>query len=203
MIYHDFINYHPINLWINTKMTTKLIERLQALMLSCTNEPSKKDLTAAVTKVFKDKAGKAKEEKNSEDKPKRKPSAYNNFYREQSAVLKQIEESKPKEERMSAKDKMSYIASLWRDAKEQKAAADEDFQDPLDGEEDPEATQEEEEEAEEPSPPPKKGGNKQPAAKAAEVGKKKKDEKNAKKETKKGKKHEKHAKKDETSDEDE
>ena len=99
-------------------MSAKLAQRLQDMMLACTDEPSKKDMTAALTKVFKDKTAKAKEEKQqSGDKPKRKPSAYNIFYKEQSAILKENEQSKPKEERMSAKEKMAYIAGLWKASK--------------------------------------------------------------------------------------
>jgi len=99
-------------------MSAKLAQRLQDMMLACTDEPSKKDMTAALTKVFKDKTAKAKEEKQqSGDKPKRKPSAYNLFYKEQSAILKENEQSKLKEERMSAKEKMAYIAGLWKASK--------------------------------------------------------------------------------------
>jgi len=100
-------------------MSAKLAQRLQDMMLACTDEPSKKEMTAALTKVFKDKTAKAKEEKQqSGDKPKRKPSAYNIFYKEQSAILKESEQSKPKEERMSAKEKMAYIAGLWKASKD-------------------------------------------------------------------------------------
>ena len=96
-------------------MTDKLIARLQNLILDCTTEPSKKDLATAVTKVFKDKAAKAKEEKKqADDKPKRKPSAYNNYYKEQSAILRAQEANKPKEERMSGKEKMAYILAMWK-----------------------------------------------------------------------------------------
>jgi len=106
-------------------MTEKLLNRLKNLILDCTNEPSKQELTAAVTKVFKDKTAKAKEEKKqATDKPKRKPSAYNIFYKEQSVILREQEQGKAKNECMSAKEKMAYIASLWKAKKDGKETAD-------------------------------------------------------------------------------
>lgn len=109
-------------------MTEKLLNRLKNLILDCTNEPSKQELTAAVSKVFKDKAAKAKEEKKqATDKPKRKPSAYNIFYKEQSAILRDQEQGKSKDECMSAKEKMAHIASLWKAKKDGKENAENDI----------------------------------------------------------------------------
>jgi len=45
-------------------------------------------------------------------KPKRKPSGYNLFYAEQSAILKKLEEEGA--EKTTAQSKMQYIASLWK-----------------------------------------------------------------------------------------
>lgn len=94
--------------------------RLNEFISNQTNEPTKKELTEAITKVFKEKKTQEKKSKKTDcndDKPKRKPSAYNLFYKEQSAILKEKEALKDKEDRMSAKEKMSYIAQLWKDKK--------------------------------------------------------------------------------------
>jgi hypothetical protein len=90
----------------------KLKARLAEFMSKLTIEPSKKELDDAVKGVFKDKKKPTKDSGN--DKPKRQLSAWNIFYKEQSAILKLAEESKDKSDRMSAKEKMSYIASLWK-----------------------------------------------------------------------------------------
>lgn len=89
----------------------KLKLRLAEFMSRLSVEPSKKELDEAVKGVFKDKKKTSKE---GEEKPKRQLSAWNIFYKEQSAILKAEEEGKDKDERMSAKEKMSYIASLWK-----------------------------------------------------------------------------------------
>ncbi len=90
----------------------KLKARLAEFMSKLTVEPSKKELDDAVKGVFKDKKKPAKD--SGDAKPKRQLSAWNIFYKEQSAILKLAEESKEKCDRMSAKEKMSYIASLWK-----------------------------------------------------------------------------------------
>jgi len=96
-------------------MSSKLISRLTEFVSTQTEEPSKKDLTDALKEVYKSK--KTKKSNDGEEKQKRKPSAYNIFYAEQSAVIKKKEEDIPKDERMTAKKKMSYIAKLWKDQK--------------------------------------------------------------------------------------
>jgi|LauGreDrversion4_2_1035121.scaffolds.fasta_scaffold667641_2 hypothetical protein len=90
----------------------KLKARLAEFMSKLSVEPSKKELDNAVKGVFKDKKKPAKD--SGDVKPKRQLSAWNIFYKEQSAILKLAEESKDKSDRMSAKEKMSYIASLWK-----------------------------------------------------------------------------------------
>ena len=89
----------------------KLKQRLAEFMAKLSVEPSKKELDNAVKGVFTDKK---KAAKGSEDKPKRKLSAWNMFYKEQSAILKISEDGKDKDERMSPSAKMAYIASLWK-----------------------------------------------------------------------------------------
>ena len=96
-------------------MSSKLISRLTEFVSTQTEEPSKKDLTDALKEIYKSK--KNKKSNDGEDKQKRKPSAYNIFYAEQSAIIKKREENVAKEERMNAKEKMSYIAKLWKDQK--------------------------------------------------------------------------------------
>jgi hypothetical protein len=96
-------------------MSAKLISRLSEFVSTQTEEPSKKDLTDALKEIYKSK--KNKKSNDGEEKQKRKPSAYNIFYAEQSAVIKKKEEDTPKDERMTAKEKMSYIAKLWKDQK--------------------------------------------------------------------------------------
>ncbi len=94
--------------------------RLNEFISNQTNEPTKKELTEAITNVFKEKKTQEKKSKKTDcddDKPKRKPSAYNLFYKEQSAILKEKEALKDKEDRMSAKEKMAYIAQLWKNKK--------------------------------------------------------------------------------------
>lgn len=92
----------------------KLTGRLSEFMAQLSFEPSKKDLDVAVKNVFNQKKKAEKEAKSTVDKPKRKLSAWNIFYKEQSAILKESEEGKDKSDRMSAKEKMSYIATLWK-----------------------------------------------------------------------------------------
>jgi hypothetical protein len=90
----------------------KLKARLAEFMSKLSVETSKKELDNAVKGVFKDKKKPGKD--SGDAKPKRQLSAWNIFYKEQSAILKLAEESKDKSDRMSAKEKMSYIASLWK-----------------------------------------------------------------------------------------
>jgi hypothetical protein len=132
----------------------KLKKRLAEFMSQLSVEPSKKELDTAVKGVFNDKKKAAKE---SDDKPKRKLSAWNIFYKEQSAILKQNEEGKEKDERMSAKEKMAYIASLWKNR-----TTDDEFKDTVEEPvEEPEPEPESEPEPEpEVKPEPKKENKK-------------------------------------------
>ena len=82
-----------------------------------TNEPSKKELTEAVKEVYKEKAKKEKSEIVGKEKKKREPSLYNKFYKEKAAEIKEREKDLPKDERMTAKEMMSYIAKLWQEEK--------------------------------------------------------------------------------------
>ena len=87
----------------------QLLQRLQNYILDCGDEPSMKDLSDAVTRVYNAKVAQLNEEKS-----KRKPSAYNIFVKEQTAILRAQEADKPKEERMSGKEKMAYILAMWK-----------------------------------------------------------------------------------------
>lgn len=96
----------------------KLNARLVEFISKQTEAPSKNELEAAVKLVYNDMKKQAKADKDSNsstEKPKRKPSKYNIFYAEQSLLLKQQEEGKADAEKMTAKAKMLYIASLWRE----------------------------------------------------------------------------------------
>jgi hypothetical protein len=93
----------------------KLKARLAEFVSKQSEEPSKKELEAALKTVFNDKKKQEKVEKelNTDGvKPKRKPSGYNLFYAEQSAILKKLEEKGA--EKTTAQSKMQYIASLWK-----------------------------------------------------------------------------------------
>lgn len=97
----------------------KLKERLAEFVSKQSEEPSKKELEAALKTVFneKKKGGKEVKDKSTVEKPKRKPTAYNLFYAEQSAILKEKENNKENEEgfeKMTAQMKMQYIGSLWK-----------------------------------------------------------------------------------------
>lgn len=132
----------------------KLKQRLVDFMSKLSIEPTKKDLDNAVKSVFTDKKKAAKE---TGDKPKRKLSSWNIFYKEQSIILKKSEESKDKDSRMSAKEKMTYIASLWKN-KESVDSSTEAFEEAVEEPEpDPESETEPEHEPEpEIKPEPKK-----------------------------------------------
>jgi hypothetical protein len=104
-------------------MSSKLITRLTEFVSTQSEEPSKKDLSDAIKQIYKSKKSK-KTNDAGEDKQKRKLSAYNIFYAKQSENIKKKEESVPKEERMNAKAKMSYIAKLWNDQKTEEKIED-------------------------------------------------------------------------------
>ena len=96
----------------------KLNDRLVEFISNQSEEPSKKELEAAIKQVYNEKKKQVKAEKEnsvSNEKPKRKPSKYNLFYAEQSQLLKEQEESKEDADKMTAKAKMLYIAALWRE----------------------------------------------------------------------------------------
>jgi hypothetical protein len=98
-------------------MSSSLISRLMSFVSTQTTEPSKKELTEAVKEVYKEKAKKEKSENAGKEKKKREPSLYNKFYKEKAAEIKMREQSLSKEERMTAKEMMSYIAKLWQEEK--------------------------------------------------------------------------------------
>ena len=100
----------------------KLYARFAKLMDDQTNEPTKKEVAAVVTKFYtqlkKDKkaVGAAAVDEN---KPKRAPTAYNIFFKEQMAILKDKEKDLPKDDCMTAKAKMAHVAELWKAKKEE------------------------------------------------------------------------------------
>lgn len=106
----------------------KLNARLVEFISNQTEEPSKKEFEAAVKLVYNNKKKQLKAEKENDvsvEKPKRKPSKYNIFYAEQSLILKNDEEGK----KMTAKAKMLYIASLWREQTGKDANIEEELYD--------------------------------------------------------------------------
>lgn len=136
-------------------MSNKLIERINALILDQTEEPTKAQVAKAVNSVYatKKKEAKSTEKKSSDGvRKKRTPSAYNNFMREEMAKLKASEIGKDKEDCMSAKAKMQYVASLWAQKKETCNGADE-FVEASEGEE-VEEVEEVKEVVKVPTPPP-------------------------------------------------
>jgi hypothetical protein len=127
----------------------KLFTRFSKLLDEQTEMPSKKEVAAAVTKFYSQQKenGAAAADAN---KPKRAPSAYNIFFKEQMQILKDKEVNMEKDERMPAPAKMAHIAELW------KAKKEEIFQE---AQEEPEVEQEVEPEVKEeeivPEPPAK------------------------------------------------
>jgi hypothetical protein len=98
----------------------KLFARFSKLLDEQTEMPSKKEVAAAVTKFYsqqkKKENGAAAADAN---KPKRAPSAYNIFFKEQMQILKDKEVNMEKDERMPAPAKMAHIAELWKAKKEE------------------------------------------------------------------------------------
>lgn len=88
---------------------SEMKDQLMKFIYTQTAEPSKKELTEAVKEIAK----KRKEENKSE--LKREPSLYNKFYKEKAAEIKEREKFLPKEQRMTAKAMMSYIANQYRE----------------------------------------------------------------------------------------
>ena len=100
----------------------KLYARFAKLMDDQTNEPTKKEVAAVVTKFYtqlkKDKKANGAAAVD-EHKPKRAPTAYNIFFKEQMAILKDKEKDLSKDECMTAKAKMAHVAELWKAKKEE------------------------------------------------------------------------------------
>lgn len=95
----------------------KFLARFAKMMEEQTVEPTKKDVSTAVAKFY------AQQKKNKkandgaaggENKPKRAPTAYNIFFKEQMAILKEKEAGMSKDECMTAKAKMAHVAELWK-----------------------------------------------------------------------------------------
>lgn len=95
----------------------KFLARFAKMMDEQTVEPTKKDVSTAVAKFY------AQQKKNKkandgaaggENKPKRAPTAYNIFFKEQMAILKEKEAGMSKDECMTAKAKMAHVAELWK-----------------------------------------------------------------------------------------
>ena len=99
----------------------KFLARFAKMMEEQTVEPTKKDVSTAVAKFY------AQQKKNKkandgaaggENKPKRAPTAYNIFFKEQMAILKEKEAGMSKDECMTAKAKMAHVAELWKAKKD-------------------------------------------------------------------------------------
>lgn len=99
----------------------KFLARFAKMMEEQTVEPTKKDVSTAVAKFY------AQQKKNKkandgaaggENKPKRAPTAYNIFFKEQMAILKEKETGMSKDECMTAKAKMAHVAELWKAKKD-------------------------------------------------------------------------------------
>jgi hypothetical protein len=103
----------------------ELKNRINAYMEELTEIPSKKEFVKIVSKIYSDiekgKDAKVKKADDGVEKKKRAPTPYNNFMKEYMAVLKAKEEETG--EKMTAKAKMEYIASLWSEKKAMDAAA--------------------------------------------------------------------------------
>ena len=100
----------------------KFLARFAKMMEDQTVEPTKKDVSTAVAKFY------AQQKKNKkandgaaggENKPKRAPTAYNIFFKEQMAILKEKETGMSKDECMTAKAKMAHVAELWKAKKDE------------------------------------------------------------------------------------
>jgi hypothetical protein len=112
---------------------SELIQRITDFLSSSSEDISKKELTAEISKIYDElkkpekkekKEKKQKKEKKDDDeeekeekeeKKKREPTAYNIFMKEQMAKLKEEETD---DNKMSGKEKMSHIAVLWKQKKE-------------------------------------------------------------------------------------
>lgn len=146
----------------------KLLSRFAQLMEDQTHEPTKKEVSAVAAKYF---AQKKKTKKTAgaaagadEQKAKRAPSAYNMFFKEQMAILKEKEAGKDKNDCMTAKAKMTYVADLWR--KTAKKGGDDDF---VEAPEDPDDAHSSDDEKPEPEPQPVAKTTAQPPKPAAAI----------------------------------
>lgn len=120
MIYYFYYEYY-LTFKMDKEMDRKLLDRFAKLMEEQTIEPTKKDVAAVVNKFYSEQkqnkklaAGNALD---NEPKKKRQPSDYNIFFQEQMAILKEKETEMEKEDRMTAKAKMQYVAALWKEKK--------------------------------------------------------------------------------------
>jgi len=98
----------------------KLFARFSKLLDEQTDMPSKKEVAAAVTKFYSQQKKKGNVAAAADaNKPKRAPSAYNIFFKEQMQILKDKEVDMEKDDRMPAPAKMAHIAELWKAKKEE------------------------------------------------------------------------------------
>ena len=105
--------------------TDTIIAAFTDFLSAQTEKIEKKDMLKIVNTVYADLKKKAKEVKSDDEKPKRKPTAYNIFMKEQMAILKDSEEGKEKDDCMTAKAKMQHIAQLWADKKKESSSSEE------------------------------------------------------------------------------
>lgn len=104
---------------------TTLYERISNLLRGQTDEPSKIEVINAVKEFYIEKKKTTKEESvkgrigSDGDAKKRKPSSYNVFLKEQMAILKENEVGKDKNDCMTSKAKMQYVAALWKSNKDE------------------------------------------------------------------------------------
>jgi hypothetical protein len=90
-------------------INTELIDRITNYITSQTDKINKNELKKAIGKIYDD-----IEKSNKKDEPKkRQPSPYNNFVKEKMNLLKNDVDNK-----MNQKEKMEYIASLWKQEKD-------------------------------------------------------------------------------------
>jgi alpha-galactosidase/6-phospho-beta-glucosidase family protein len=100
-----------------TTNNTELISRISEYITSQTNEITKNELKKAVGDIFdelkksKKKSGN-KSKKNNDETKKRPPSVYNMFIKTQMEILKNQTNNV-----MNGKQKMEYIANLWKQEK--------------------------------------------------------------------------------------
>jgi hypothetical protein len=79
-----------------------LVDKLTEFINSLSIKPSYKDINDAIKKIYN-------EETKVSTKPKRPPSAYNIFFKTQSALMKESGNT------MNTKERMAHIAKLWKE----------------------------------------------------------------------------------------